>query len=47
MKHKNFQTEEDPFAKNALGISKIYLEIFLITKCLQTKPQVDLMNINY
>ena len=24
MKHKNFQTQEDPFSKNTQGISKIY-----------------------
>ena len=47
MKHKNFQTQEDPFSKNAQGISKIYHEILLILKFLQTKPQVKNMNIIY
>ena len=47
MKHKNFQFEQDPFAKNAQGITKIYHEVLLLMKCLQNKPQVKSMNINY
>ena len=47
MKNKNFQTQEDPFSKNAQGISKIYHEVLLLMKLLQTKPQVKNMNINY
>ena len=47
MKHKNFQTQQDPFAKNAQGISKIYHEVLLLMKYLQTKPQVKIMNINF
>ena len=47
MKNKNFQTQEDPFAKNAQGISKIYHEVLLLMKFLQTKPQVKNMNMNY
>ena len=47
MRNKNFQTQEDPFARNARGISKIYHEVFLLMKFLQTKPQVKNMNINY
>ena len=47
MKNKNFQTQEDPFAKNAQGISKIYHEKLLLMKFLQTKPKVKNMNINY
>ena len=47
MKNKNFQTQQDPFAKNAQGISKIYHEILMLMKFLQTKPQVKNMNINY
>ena len=47
MKHKNFQTQEDPISKNALGIIKIYHEVLLLMKFLQTKPQVKNMNINY
>ena len=47
MKSKNFQTQEDPFAKNAQGISKIYHEVLLLMKFLQTKPQVKNMNIKY
>ena len=46
MKHKNFQTQQDPFAKNAQGISKFY-EVLLLMKFLQTKPQDKNMNINY
>ena len=47
MKHKNFQTQEDPFSKNAEGIGKIYHEVILLLNFLQTKPQVKNMNINY
>ena len=47
MKNKNFQTQQDPFAKNAQGISKIYHEVLLLMKFLQTKPQVKTMNFNY
>ena len=48
MKNKNFQTNNhDLFAKNAQGISKIYHEVLLLMKFLQTKPQVKNMNINY
>ena len=48
MKNKNYQTNNrDPFAKNAQGISKIYHEVLLLMKFLQTKPQVKNMNINY
>ena len=48
MKNKNFQTNnQDPFAKNAQGISKIYHEVLLLMKFLQTKPQVKNMNIKY
>ena len=46
MKHRNFQTEEDTFAKNAQGISKIYHEVLLVMKFLQTKPHVKKMKIN-
>ena len=47
MKNKNFQTQEDPFSKNAEGISKIYHEVLLLMKFLMTKPQIKNMNINY
>ena len=48
MKNKNFQTyDQDPFAKNAQGISKIYHELLLLMKFLQTKPDIKNMNINY
>ena len=36
----NFQIEQDPFAENAQGISKIYHEGLLLVNFLQTKPQV-------
>ena len=42
MKRKIFQTQEVPFAKNVRGISKIYHEILLLMKFLQTKPQVKI-----
>ena len=47
MKNRNFQTQEDPFAKNPQGVSKIYYEVLLLMKFLKTKPQVKNMNINY
>ena len=47
IKNKNFQTQQDPFAKNAEGISKIYHEVLLLMKFLQTKPQIKNMNISY
>ena len=47
MEHRNFQTQEDPFSKNAQGISRIYHEVLLLKKFLQTKPQVKNMNIKY
>ena len=47
MKNRNFQTQEDPVAKKAQGISKIYHEVLLSMKFLQTKPQVKNMNIDY
>ena len=46
MKNKNFKAEQDPFAKNAQGVGKVYNEVFLLMKFLQTKPQVKNMNIN-
>ena len=39
--------DEDLFAKNAQSISKIYHEVLLLMKFLQTKPQVKNMDINY
>ena len=48
MKNKNFQTQDqDPFSRNAQGISKIYHEVLLLMKFLQTKPQVKNMNTKY
>ena len=48
MKHKNFQTQEDPFAKNAQDISKTYHEGISLMKFLQTTPQVkNMKNIYY
>ena len=39
IKRKNFQTyQQDPFAKNAQGISKIFHEILLLMNFLQTTP---------
>ena len=37
--------DEDPFAKKAQVISKIYHEVLLLIKFLQTKPQAKNMNI--
>ena len=48
MKNKNIQTHhEDPFGKNDQSISKIYHEVLLLMKFLQTKPQVKNMKIKY
>ena len=47
MKHRNFQSQEDPFVKNAQDINQIYHDVILLMKFLQTKPQVKIMNINY
>ena len=48
MKNRNFQTQDqDPFSKNAQGISKIYHEVFLLKKFLQTKPQIKNTNTNH
>ena len=47
MKNINFQTQEDLFSKNSQGTSKIYHEVLLFMKFLQTKSQVKNMNINY
>ena len=46
-KNKNFQSKQDPFSKNSQGISRIYHELLLLMTFLQTKPQVNNMNINY
>ena len=43
-KQENSQTQQDLFAKNAQGISKINHEVLLLMKFLQTKPQVKNMN---
>ena len=43
----NIRFDEDPFARNAQGINKIYHEVLKLMKFLQTKPQVKNMNINY
>ena len=36
----NIRMDEDPCAKNAQGISKIYHDVLLLIKFLQTKRQV-------
>ena len=43
----DIRMDEDPFAKNASGISKYYHEVILLMKFLQTKPQVKNTNTNY
>ena len=47
MKYKKFQSEHNHFSKKAQGIAKIYYEVIFKMKLLQTKPQVENMNINY
>ena len=46
MKNKNFKAEQDPFARKVQVVSKIYHELFLLMKLLQTKPQIKNKNIN-
>ena len=43
----DIRMDEDLFAKNAQGVSKIYQEVLLLMNFLQTKPQVTNKNINY
>ena len=43
----NLRMDEDPFAKNGQGNSKIYHEVFLLMKFLQTQPQIKNMNFIY
>ena len=43
----NIRFYENPFAKNAQGISKIYHEVLLLIKFLQTLRQVKNLNIKY
>ena len=38
---------EDPFAKNAQCISKIYQKVIMLMKYLQTKPQAKVKNDNF
>ena len=40
MKNKTFQIQEDRFSGNPQGISRIYHEVLLLMKFLQTKPKV-------
>ena len=48
MKNKNYQTHhEDPFSRNAQGISKFHHEILMLRNFLQTKLQFNNMNNNY
>ena len=47
MKNKIFKAEQDPFAKNAQCINKIYHEVLLLMKYLETKPQVKNLNTDY
>ena len=43
----NISFDEDPFAKSDQGIGKIYHEVLMLMKFLQTEPQLKNMNINY
>ena len=47
MNIRKFKFEEDPFSKNAHGISKYYLEVLLLLRFLQTKLQIRNMNKKY
>ena len=43
----NKRMDEDTFSKNAESISKIYHEVLLILKFLQTRPQIKNINTKY
>ena len=43
----NIRMDEDTFAKNAQGSSKIFHQVLMLMKFLQTKRQVKKMNITY
>ena len=43
----NIKRDENPFARNAEGISKIYHELFWLKKFSQNKPQVKRMDLSY
>ena len=47
MKNRIIQTQQDLFSRNAQGVSKIYHEVIMLMKFLQTEPQVKNMNIKY
>ena len=47
MKDKNFQGGQDPFFRDARGISKLHHGVILLMNFLQTKPQFKNMNNNY
>ena len=42
-----FQFEEEIFSREARGINKFYHEVLTLMKYLQTKPQIQRMNIIY
>ena len=42
-----FEIEEEPFSKNFQGVGKNYHEVLLLMKVLQTRPQIENMNINF
>ena len=42
-----FHFEEDPFSKGVQGIGKLYHEVLLLMKFLQTKLHVKNLNISY
>ena len=43
----NIRMDEYTFARNAQDISKIFQEVLVLMKFLQTKPEVKNMNINF
>ena len=43
----NIRMDEDPFAKNTQSHCKIYHEVIVLMKLLETKPPVKNMNIKY
>ena len=47
MNKRIFKFEEDKFSKTAQSISKVYHELLLLMKFLQTKPRIKKMIFTY
>ena len=47
MKNIKFQSQQDTFSRNVESINKIYHEVLLLMKFIQTKPQIKNMSHNH